>query len=108
MNRTMTAPQALKYANEKSAKKLWEKINNEMVARTEDIQIKCRTELAYLKKSRNESVDDYMNRTVILKSKSIKVGDEIRDKEVIYFILEELRKEFEFDDKIIKTIRRRI
>ncbi|KFM65345.1 hypothetical protein X975_13691, partial [Stegodyphus mimosarum] len=99
----MMAPQALKYANEKNTKKLWKKIKNEMAARTEDIQIKCRIELAQLKMRQNESKDDYMNRVVILKSKSIQVGDEIRDKELIYFILEGLRKEFEFDVKIVES-----
>ncbi|UYV84151.1 hypothetical protein LAZ67_X001338, partial [Cordylochernes scorpioides] len=91
MNRTMNDTQVLKYSSEKSAKKLWNIIGEEMASKNEDLQMKNRIELSKLKMNEDETVDDYLNRAVIIKSRSIQAGDEIKDRELICFVLEECR-----------------
>ncbi|UYV66483.1 hypothetical protein LAZ67_4001843 [Cordylochernes scorpioides] len=105
MNRTMNDTQVLKYSSEKSAKKLWNIIGEEMASKNEDLEMKNRIELSKLKMNEDETVDDYLNRAMIIKSKSIQAGDEIKDRELICFVLEGLRVEFDFDIKIIKSDR---
>ncbi|UYV71200.1 hypothetical protein LAZ67_8002150 [Cordylochernes scorpioides] len=103
MNRTMNDTQILKYSSERSAKRLWYSIKEEMASKNEDMQMKNRIELSKLRMKEDETVDDYLNRAVIIKSKSIQAGDEIKDRELICFVLEGLRIEFDFDVKIIKS-----
>ncbi|UYV79993.1 FAM200B [Cordylochernes scorpioides] len=60
----------------------------EMASKNEDLQMKNRIELYQLKMNQDETVDDYVNRAVIIKSRSIEAGDEINDRELICFALE--------------------
>ncbi|UYV65298.1 hypothetical protein LAZ67_3003857 [Cordylochernes scorpioides] len=76
MNRTMNDTQILKYSSERNAKRLWNIIREEMASKNEDLQIKNRIELSKLRMKEDETVDDYLNRAMIIKSKSIQAGDE--------------------------------
>ncbi|UYV73112.1 hypothetical protein LAZ67_10001854 [Cordylochernes scorpioides] len=69
MNRTMNDTQILKYSSERSAKRLWNIIGEEMASKNEDLQMKNIIELSKLKMKEDETVDDYLNRAMIIKRK---------------------------------------
>lgn len=59
----MSEAQQIKYSHERNATNLWNLIKFNMIAETKELKTKSLSEISNLKMKKEESVDDYVNRS---------------------------------------------
>lgn len=102
---TLSDDQAMQFADETNARRLWVKIKETYVGRLEDSKIDATVELRSLTMGDKETVADYVARARGLASKCKGLGINTSDRELVYYVVRGLNGKFSRIRSTLKTQR---